>query len=249
MNRWVGKVAVVTGASAGIGAVLAEKLVKEGLQVVGLARREEPIKSLSKKLQGQKGKLYALKVDLSKPDEIINAFKWVKDNLGPVHILVNNAGLAINDSLSDGNYESWKQVLDVNVLGLSVATREAVKQMKENKIDGHIVHVNSILGHRLVTMPGLNMYPASKYAVTALTETLLNEFNQKNLKIKISSVSPGVVKTDFRRVAGYTPQNAEENFPGITSEEVADAIIYVLSTPPTVQIRELILTAVGESFQ
>ncbi|XP_018330804.1 farnesol dehydrogenase [Agrilus planipennis] len=245
MNRWVGKVAIVTGASAGIGAVLAEKLVKEGLQVVGLARRKEPIEILSKKLDGEKGKLHALKVDLTKPEEIINAFKWVKENLGPVHILVNNAGIALNTTLSDGDYEKWKQVLDVNVLGLSVATREAVRQMKENKIDGHIVHINSMLGHRVIKLP-LNMYYASKYAVTALTEALLNEFNEEKLKIKITSVSPGVVKTDFRKAAGYVPQDVVEDIPGVTAEEVADVVIYVLGTPPTVQIRELTLTAVGE---
>ncbi|XP_018325789.1 farnesol dehydrogenase-like [Agrilus planipennis] len=185
MNRWVGKVAVVTGASAGIGAALCEKLVKEGLQVIGFARRAEPIEELSKKLRGQKGKLYALRVGVSNPDEIVTAFQWVKDNLGPTHILINNAGIAINTSLSDGDYDKWKQILDVNVLGLSVATREAVKQMKENKIDGHIVHLNSVYGHTIVKKQ-FNMYFASKYAVTALAETLINEINEEKLKIKVT---------------------------------------------------------------
>lgn len=86
----------------------------------------------------------------------------------------------------DGDTEAWKTIFDVNVLGLCIATREAVKSMKENNIDGHIVHINSVVGHQVINYPGLNVYPASKHAVTALTETLRLEFNSLGLKIKIT---------------------------------------------------------------
>lgn len=89
-------------------------------------------------------------------------------------------------TLIDGDSQAWKTIFDVNVLGLCIATREAVKSMKENNIDGHIIHINSIAGHKIPLFPGLNVYPASKHAITALTETLRIEFNTLGLKIKIT---------------------------------------------------------------
>ena len=154
--------------------------------MVGLARRSERVEELAKQLEGKKGKLYALKTDISKEEDILKAFKWVSDNLGPVHILINNAGIIQQTNLTEGDTEKWKKIFDTNVLGLCIATREAVKIMKTNKIDGHIVHINSIAGHGVPNYPGMNVYPASKHAVTALTETLRQELNHLGLKIKIT---------------------------------------------------------------
>lgn len=135
---------------------------------------------------GKKGKLYPYKADITKEEEVLGLFKWVKENLGPVHILINNAGVGANTSLHDGDTQLWKKVLDLNVLALSMATREAVKNMRENNVDGHIIHINSLLGHKVCNIPFLSMYGASKYAVTALTETLRNELNSIGSKIKIT---------------------------------------------------------------
>jgi NADP+-dependent farnesol dehydrogenase len=154
--------------------------------VAGFARRSERVEELSKKLKGKKGKLFAVKVDMTKEDDILKGFKWVSEKLGPVHVLVNNAGIAQPTTLIDGETEKWKKTLDTNVLGLCIATREAIKVMKANKIDGHIIHINSVAGHKVPNFPGLNIYPASKHAVTALTETLRQEFNNLGLKIKIT---------------------------------------------------------------
>ena len=153
---------------------------------MGLARRSERVEDLAKQLEGKKGKLHAVKTDISKEEDILKAFKWVSDNLGPVHILINNAGIIQQTNLTEGDTEKWKKIFDTNVLGLCIATREAVKIMKANKIDGHIVHINSVAGHKVPNFPGLNVYPASKYAVTALTETLRQELNHLGLKIKIT---------------------------------------------------------------
>ncbi|KAJ8971429.1 hypothetical protein NQ317_018164 [Molorchus minor] len=242
MDRWVGKVAVVTGASAGIGAAIAEQLVEKGLKVVALARRKERLNELAKKLANKKGKLYPVKTDISKEEDILNAFKWIKENLGPVHILVNNAGiLKMGNTLTDGDTDTWRDVLNVNVLGLCIATREAVRDMKVNKIDGHIIHINSTAGHQVPPTPGLNVYPASKYAVTALAETLRLELNSQKSRIKITSLSPGVVLTEI--AAGVLEKliktmGKDEQL--LDAQDVADAaVVYALSTPPHVQIQEL----------
>ncbi|XP_063911294.1 farnesol dehydrogenase-like [Zophobas morio] len=251
MKRWKGKVAIVTGASAGIGAAIVEQLVDAGLQVVGFARRTDKIEALAKKLCRTKGKLHAVKVDISKEEDILAGFKWVSEKLGPVSILINNAGVLPNSTLVDGSTEEWKKVFDTNVMGLCVATREAVKIMKANRIDGHIIHINSVAGHKVPNIPNMNVYPASKHAVTALTETLRQELNSLGLKIRITSVSPGGVTTELLEANNYvTDPNVKEflkTVPYLKAEDVADAVSYVLGTPEHVQVHELLIKPVGES--
>ncbi|KAJ9575318.1 hypothetical protein L9F63_025731, partial [Diploptera punctata] len=100
MERWNGRVALVTGASSGIGAAVAKELVKNGLKVVGLARRVDRIKDEAKKLQGSLGELHAVQCDITKEDDILTAFSWVKEHLGGIDILINNAGVAHQAFLS-----------------------------------------------------------------------------------------------------------------------------------------------------
>ncbi|XP_031353431.1 farnesol dehydrogenase-like [Photinus pyralis] len=247
MERWCGKVAIVTGASAGIGASIAEKLVEAGVIVAGLARRVDRIQSLADRLSHHRGKLHALQADVRLEEDVVRSFKWVKENLGPIHILVNNAGIVRNTSLINGDAELWRQTFDTNVLGLSIATREAVKDMRANGVVGQIIHINSILGHIVPYIENFNVYIGSKHAVTALTETLRQELNAIGSKIKISMVSPGVVDTEFpldsESLAKQWKQIAH-----LSADDVANAVMYVLSTPPHVQIHDIIIKPVGEVF-
>lgn len=87
-------------------------------------------------------------MDITNEQEIIDGFKWTVENVGPVHILINNAGVVADSDLSDCTVDAFRKVFDTNVLGLSIATREALKQMVENDIVGHVVHINSVLGHK-----------------------------------------------------------------------------------------------------
>ncbi|RZC41541.1 adh short, KR, Epimerase, and/or NAD binding 10 domain containing protein [Asbolus verrucosus] len=249
MVRWCGKVAVVTGASSGNGAAIAQRLVNEGLIVAGLARRSERVEELSKKLSGAKGKLYAVKADVTKEEDILKAFRWVCDNLGPVHILVNNAGVMPNTSLTEGPIETWKRIFDVNVIGLCVATKEAVRIMRANNIDGHIVHIASLTGHVVPHVAEMNVYPASKSAVVFLTETLRKELNEMGSKIKISSVSPGAIRTPLWEKGAdsfNTDPNLMQQIPFLQSEDIADAVTYILSTPPHAQVHDIIIRPVGQ---
>jgi len=257
MERWKGKIAVVTGASSGIGAAIAGHLVETGVTVVGLARRKEKVEELARKLQGSPGKLYAIATDITKEEDILKAFKWIKYNLGPVHILVNNAGVGRATNLIEGDTKLWKDIIDTNVMGLCIATREAVNDMRANKVDGHIIHINSIVGHTVLNIPDTNIYPASKHAVTALTETLRQELNSIGSKIKITSISPGLVDTNMFDAgaaasgkSGVSKQKQEffKSLPSLQPEDVADAVNYVLATPPHVQVHELMIKPVGEKF-
>ncbi|KAF5299369.1 hypothetical protein FQR65_LT09410 [Abscondita terminalis] len=252
MKRWEGKVAVVTGASAGIGAATTLALLKAGVIVISKIFVSTYLSQVS-----GSSNLYAIKTDISKEEDIIKAFKWIKENLGPVHILINNAGIARVTNLHDGNTKFWKEVIDVNVMGLSIATREAVHDMRLNNVDGHIIHINSILGHKCPGFPSLNVLSASKFAVTALTETLRQELNAMGSKIKISSVSPGITKTEAIDAACLASEpsesvtaykNSTKTIPNLFPEDVTDAIIYILSTPPHVQVHDLWIKPLGEGF-
>ncbi|XP_966714.4 farnesol dehydrogenase [Tribolium castaneum] len=251
MEKWVGKVAIVSGASSGIGAAIVDQLLEHGLIVVGAARRSELVEERAKKLSNKKGKLHAIKADFTKEEDILRVFEWTSKNLGPVHILINNAGTTRNSTLTEGKTDDWKAVLDLNVLGLCTATREAVKFMKTNNINGHIIYLNSILGHTICMGHMINVYGAAKFAVTALTETLRQELNSLNLKIKITSISPGLVESEMTTLKKDQPPESKalfETMPILKAEDIADGVVYALSTPEHVQVHELTIKPVGETF-
>ncbi|KAJ8921537.1 hypothetical protein NQ315_003157 [Exocentrus adspersus] len=237
MDRWVGKVAVVTGASSGIGAAIAETLAKEGLKL--LPEERTAWKIWPRELLIRKEKLSLSKQTYKRNRYPKNAFTWIKNNLGPTHILVNNAGVVpASSEILRGKTDSWQKLFQVNVLGLCICTREAVKDMKENKVDGHIVHIiNSRLGHKVKNLPVNTVYPSSKFAVTALAETLRLELMNQKSKIKMSSVSPALTDTEFLK----NPKNRRviDMQKILQPQDIADAVVYVLSTPPHVQVQEL----------
>ncbi|XP_031342027.1 farnesol dehydrogenase-like [Photinus pyralis] len=252
MEQWIGGLAVVTGASSGIGAAVTSKLVKSGVIVVGLARRIEALEELEASLTHEKGTFHPKQCDISNDDEIFAVFEWIEESLGPVSIIINAAGVLKPATLIEGSTDVWKETFDVNILGLCVCTREALKSMKAHEIAGHIVHVNCLVGHVLPELPLpeplLNVYPATKHAVRALTETLRKELRGSNSKIKVSSVSPSYTISDMYN---EFPENAAEALsetPRLTADDVANAIIYVLATPPGVQIQDLIIRAIGDAL-
>lgn len=192
MDRWIGKTAVVTGASAGIGAALAIDLATAGVNVVGLARRKERVEALQAKLPATAtGKIFAIKCDLNQEDDIKSAFEWVEANLGGVDILVNNAGIIKTMNLLDANNTAnIREIVDTNVIAVAICSREAFQSMKKRNVDGHIVHINSYAGHVIPFFAGkygsLNIYPATKFSVTAMTEVMRQELQQFGTKIKVT---------------------------------------------------------------
>lgn len=195
MERWANKVAVVTGASSGIGAGIALELVKNGMIVVGLARRSEQVLQLRDELpENLKNNLHAVKSDISDEENIVLAFKEIDVKFGAVSVLINNAGLAHNGKLLDkASADGLRNTLNVNVLGLVFCTREAYSSMEKHGInDGHFVNINSVFGHKIpflgIFKDNFNIYPASKYAVTALTEAYRQDFIFNETKMKVTVI-------------------------------------------------------------
>lgn len=249
MERWNKRVAVVTGASSGIGAAIVRHLANKGLIVVGLARRAERIQALRNEVEpSARNRVHALRCDMRNEAEIVAAFKEIEAKHGPVAVLVNNAGIGRASSLLDGgNSQDARDIVETNILGIVYATREAFRSMKANGGTGHVFLINSVAGHRVpsvINMP-MNLYSPSKYAVTAMAEVYRQEFTNMQTQVKITSISPGFVDTEI-----ITPTMAEKiaDMPLLQADDIADALIYCLQTPPHVQIHELTIKAVGEKI-
>ncbi|XP_035913580.1 farnesol dehydrogenase-like [Anopheles stephensi] len=245
MERWNGKVAVVTGASSGIGAAIVKDLAKAGMITIGLARRVERVEQLKKDLPKEAAaRLYAMKCDVSVETDIERTFQRIHDTHGGVDVLVNNAGILRTNNLLDvGTTPDLRAVLDTNVTGLVLCSQWAYKSMVERKVAGHIVHINSIAGHTVPNYPKMNIYPATKHAVTALTEVMRQELREAGTKIKVTSISPGGVRTEI-----FDGMEIPEDMPLLASEDISEAVLYVLGTPPHVQVHELIIKPNGEVF-
>lgn len=197
MDRWIGKVAIVTGASSGIGAEIAADLTKSGMIVIGLARRKERVDELWNKLKYHNpnitGTLHSFKCDVSSEANIKSVFRWIDQKFGRMDVLINNAGIVRSGLIvnADNNSSNLRDVIETNVLGVALCTREAFQLMQKHNInDGHVIIINSIAGHMVpyspLTVGSLNIYPPSKYAVTAMTEVLRQEFQLLKTKIKIT---------------------------------------------------------------
>ncbi|TMS07732.1 Dehydrogenase/reductase SDR family member 11 [Larimichthys crocea] len=169
-------------------------------------------------------------------------FAAIKEQHKGVDVCINNAGLAHAEPLLSGKTSGWKNMMDVNVLALSICTREAYQSMKERNVDdGHIININSMSGHRVTPNADVHFYSATKYAVTALTEGLRQELREANTHIRATSISPGLVATEFAQRL-YNPDKAAAAYTKIKCLEaidVADSVTYVLSAPPHVQIGDV----------
>ncbi|XP_064549943.1 farnesol dehydrogenase [Drosophila montana] len=250
MDRWRNRVAVVTGASSGIGAECCKDLVARGMIAVGLARRLDRLEQLKASLPAeQAAHFYGRQCDVSVEQQVIDSFAWIDETLGGADVLVNNAGIVRRVHIVDeGNSADLRDILNTNVLGVTWCTREAFHSMQRRRInDGHVLIINSVAGHGVPMNPGFsfNMYAPSKHAVTALSEFLRQEFLNKGTMTKITSISPGIVDTEI------FDKNSPEvlaKMPMLRPENVADAVAYCIQTPPNVQIHELIIKPVGERF-
>ncbi|KAK7864256.1 hypothetical protein R5R35_009520 [Gryllus longicercus] len=222
------------------GGVLPQGAVEAARQEAAVRGRESPSRA------PEQGKLHCLKCDVSKEDDIINAFKWVKDNAGGVDILINNAGVVGKAKLTDTDTPEWRRLLDVNVLGLCICTREAIQQMRARGVDdGHVVHISSVAAHQDISYPGMEMYSATKHAVRVLTEGLRKELVTAKSKIRVTEVSPGLVRTEIFETLGIDVEMIWK-LPYLFPEDVANSVLYALATPPHVQVHEMILKPLGE---
>jgi 3-oxoacyl-[acyl-carrier protein] reductase len=198
MSKLTGKVAVVTGASKGIGASIAEHLAGAGASVVvNYASSKTGADEVVKKIVEKGGKAIAVQGDVAKEADVVRLFEETKKAYGKLDILVNNAGIFEFKPLADITPEHYRKQFDTNVLGLLLATREAVKLIGSG--GGSIINISSIVA-KAPAMGG-SVYSATKAAVDAITGSLSQELGAK--KIRVNSLSPGMVETEGTHTAGF----------------------------------------------
>ncbi len=198
MSKLAGKVAVVTGASKGIGAGIAEHLAKDGAAVVvNYATSRSGADAVVDRITKAGGKAIAVQGDVSKEEDAVRLFAETKKAFGRLDILVNNAGVYEMLPLEATTPEHYRKLFDVNVLGLLLATREAAKIMGEG---GSILNISSIVGR--TAAPGGSVYSATKAAVDSLTDSLSRELGPR--KIRVNSLNPGLIVTEGVKSAGFT---------------------------------------------
>lgn len=240
-------VAVVTGASSGIGLAIARRLAAEGYDLAICARRQERLSAAADTLRRQDIDVLAQTVDLRHESQILSFFAAVKDRWGRLDALINNAGLGHKEPLMTGSTEAWREMLDVNVLALCICTREAVSLMEPANA-GHILHISSMSGHRVPAIAGL--YSATKFAVRSLTETLRRELRAADSSIRVSSISPGIVETEFAENYHQSAEKAKDTysqFPVLQAVDIANAVAYVLSQPAHVEVHDILVRPTQQS--
>jgi NADP-dependent 3-hydroxy acid dehydrogenase YdfG len=221
------RVAVVTGASSGIGAATARSLAAAGFEVVAAARRLERLEPLAKEISGR-----ALRLDVTDPDSVAELAREVPD----AAVLINNAGGALGlGPVAEADEEQWRQMFESNVLGVMRATKALLPAL-ERSGDGFVVIVGSVAG--VEVYPGGAGYAAAKHAANAIARTLRLELLGK--PIRVSEVAPGMVETEFSLVRfGGDEGRANAVYEGMTplsAEDVADAIAYVVTRAPHVDV-------------
>jgi NADP-dependent 3-hydroxy acid dehydrogenase YdfG len=236
-----GKVAVVTGASSGIGEATVRALAAEGAAVVAGARRKERLDELVAEVAQSGGKAIGVECDVTDESQAHNLVQRAVDEFGRIDILVNNAGVMLLSTVGKGLSDQWRQMFEVNVMGLLYATDAAIGIMKEQG-SGHLVNVSSVAG-RKVTRSSNGVYAGTKFAVNAISEGLRQELLEDNVRVTI--VEPGAVATELPD--HITDEDARESVSGLMTlerlqaEDIANAIVYTVTQPDRVSVNEILI--------
>lgn len=190
-----GRVALVTGANGGLGAHFAETLAKAGARVALCARRIDTLSNVGARIRASGGTAQEVALDVTRRDSVVRAFEEAARALGPVTVVVNNAGIAITKPLLDHSEEDWEQVVGVNLTGAWRVAQEAARHMVKNATGGSIVNIASILGLRVSSQ--VPSYIASKAALIHLTKAMALELARH--KIRVNALAPGYIETGINR--------------------------------------------------
>ncbi|MCF8302866.1 MAG: SDR family oxidoreductase [Bacteroidales bacterium] len=209
-DRLKGQPAIVTGANSGIGKAVAVQLAKEGAKVVvNYIGNEEATKEVISEIRDFGGEVMAYKADVSKEEEVVAMFRKTIETYGTVHILVNNAGIQKDAAIDEMSLEEWQKVINVNLTGQFLCSREAIKEFKRRGIDEHIsnsagkiICMSSV--HDVIPWAGHANYAASKGGIMLLMKSMAQEVAPE--KIRINSIGPGAIKTPINESAWSTTE-------------------------------------------
>ena len=241
------KVAIITGASSGIGYATALTLSKAGIRVAVGARRTDRLQELEAQIIKNKNKnnkgeeIFVRKLDVTNKSDCDSFVDAVVKKWGKVDILINNAGLMPLSYFKNGKVEEWEQMIDVNIKGVLYCTSAVVPHMLEKK-SGHIINISSVAGR--IVFAGGSVYCATKHAIAALSEGLRKELSP-TYNIRVTCIEPGAVETELlesitdESMTGFI--QATKNMETLRSDDIANAILYAVQAPRHVNINEILI--------
>lgn len=234
------KIAMITGATSGIGMATARYFAQNDISLVICGRRVERLENLKKELL-KHVQVHTLSFDVRSKEEVINAIESLPAPFNSIDILVNNAGNAHGlDPVETGNLDDWDAMIDINVKGLMYVTNAIVPIMIQRKT-GHIINIGSIAGKEVY--PNGNVYCASKHAVDAFTRGMRMDLVKYG--IKVSEVNPGLVETEFSLVRFKGDKQRSDavyrGYEPLHADDIADLIYYIVSRPTHVNIGDVII--------
>lgn len=247
MNHLQKKVAIITGASSGIGAATALELARNGVKIVIAALDQSGIDKIVDSIKAEGGQATGLVTDVTRPEDCLALVKYATETFGSVDILINNAGLMLFSSWSDVVWEDWNKMVDVNIKGYLNAIAAVLPGMLD-KNDGQILNMASVAGHQVDA--GAGVYSATKFFVHAMTESMRKDLGVNN-GIRVNTISPGVINTGWadkvsdpegRKVAQELTKIA------ISPEDVASAVVYALNQPKNVTVNDLIVSPTRQAW-
>ena len=236
-----GKVALVTGASSGIGEATAIALAEAGAAVAIGARRRDRLDALAGKLRDGGARVLQLDLDVTDEQACTDAVARTRAELGGLDVLVNNAGVMLLGTIVGADTEDWRRMLQTNVLGVMYMTAAAIEGMVEQG-SGDIVNMSSVAGRQ--ARKGAGVYNASKWAVNAFSESLRQEVTGRGVRIGL--VEPGAVATELtdhitQPEAKRASKEMAQNMRPLQSADIARAVLYLVSQPPHVAVNEVLI--------
>jgi NADP-dependent 3-hydroxy acid dehydrogenase YdfG len=239
------KVALITGATSGIGRATAHEFAKHGIKLILCGRRQERLDTIKEALSKQT-EIHTLNFDVRDKTAVFNAIESLPEAFRQIDILINNAGNAHGlDPIETGSLEDWDAMLDINVKGLLYVSKAIIPQMTA-RCSGHIINIGSSAGKEVY--PKGNVYCASKHAVVAVTEGMRIDLN--NYGIKVGSVNPGLVETEFSQVrykGDAVADNVYKGYKALQAEDVADVIYFAVSRPLHVNIADVLMFCTAQA--
>lgn len=245
MNRR--PIALITGATSGIGESCAHKFAQAGYNLIVTARRSDLLASLKRKLERKGVEVLPLVFDVRDRKAAHDAIAGLPQEWAEVDVLVNNAGLARGlEPEYEGNMDDWDEMIDTNIRGLLTMTRLIVPAMVARN-HGHIINIGSVAGD--AAYAGGNVYCATKSAVKSISDGL--RIDVAHTKVRVTNIKPGLVETNFSRVRFHGNEDrADKVYQGIkplTGDDVADVVLYAVQAPEHVQIAEVLVLATHQA--
>lgn len=244
----MGKIALVTGATSGIGEAVASKLASAGYDLIITGRRVAQLSRVAKIIEKEfNRKVLILSFDVRESVQVEHYLGVLPSNWQEIDLLVNNAGLAVGlNSIQQGVVDDWERMIDTNVKGLLYVSK-IISNLMIKRGGGHIINIGSIAGKDVY--PNGNVYCATKHAVDALSRGMMMDLHKYN--IKVSQVCPGAVETEFSMVRfkgdSEKASNVYKGFKPLVAEDIANVVLYVASAPEHVNISDVTVMPVAQA--